>query len=114
MRYLPLLLLCASSLFAEQSFDGVADRKAEEQLAPEIKRLSEKVPLKVAVRVTVISKQLYGWWQVANLEPRIYIVNRGKDQNIKTLRHEWEHARQFCAGEPYSEEKAYAAEKDDE
>lgn len=113
MRVLCLVVFCASSALAEQSFDGISDRKAEDQLAPEIKRLSEKYPLKAEVRVTVISKTIYGWWQVANLENRILIVDRGKDQNIKTLRHEWEHARQFYAREQYSEEKAYAAEKDD-
>jgi hypothetical protein len=85
----------------------IADDRATEKVTPEIVKLQASKPIK-SVEVIVLDKALYGWWDAINR--RIYIVNRGTGQNIKTLRHEWEHARQWDAGEPYSERKAYDAE----
>lgn len=85
----------------------LADKQATARVAPEIVRLMIVKPIR-GVEVVVLDLQLYGWWdQIAR---RIYIVNRGALQNIKTLRHEWEHARQWDAREPYDERKAYGAE----
>ena len=85
----------------------LADNQATARVEPEIIRLRVTKPIR-GVEVVVLDRQLYGWWdQIAR---RIYIIDRGDGQNIKTLRHEWEHARQWDAGEPYSERKAYDAE----
>jgi len=85
----------------------LADQQATARMNPEIIKLRIAKPIN-RVEVVVLDKQLYGWWDY--VARRIYIVDRGDGQNIKTLRHEWEHARQWDSGETYSERKAYDAE----
>jgi hypothetical protein len=85
----------------------LADMQATAKVEPEIVRLKIVKPIR-KVEVVVLDSKLYGWWD--HVARRIYIVNRGYPQNVKTLRHEWEHARQLEAGEPYDERKAYNAE----
>ena len=117
MRTLLILLLSLSACgrvkntVDEQLFPGLqsplADVKATEKLSSEIVRLESSKPVK-PLTVIVINEDIFGWWDAMNR--RIYILNKGDRWNVKTLRHEWEHARQWEAGEPYDEQKAYNAE----
>jgi hypothetical protein len=110
MRLLLALVLSCAALLG-----GEGERNALMELAPEVASLAKKIPLKRPITIKMFNpNNVYGWYQDEKTNERqIVIVDHGKDQNIRTLRHEWEHARQNDAGEPYSEPKAEAAEKDD-
>jgi hypothetical protein len=92
---------------------GCEIRQSEEDImADEYVRLNREVPLKHNVSMILMPRGTVGFYDDAPIS-RIVIINRGIYENLRTLRHEWEHARQKDSGEPYNEDKAYAAEDGD-
>ncbi len=109
LRAIAVLALSFACLAQEQP---ASEKAATESLAKECERLTAKYPLKFKLIVTVITKDAYGFYTPASaLETRrIYIVDKGEKENIRTLRHEWRHAVQEQEGRKFDDEEARKAE----
>lgn len=108
LRVLPLLFLVSCAMGEDSP--GIANAEATARLGPEIVRLQKRLQLKREVSVVVLDKRVYGWTD-DDATRRIIIVDKGHEENVRTLRHEMEHCRQLDYGEPIDEEKARAAER---
>ena len=105
------IAICACCMRGCSGEDGIVDSKATARLSTEINLLQKEKPIKNEVSVVVWCKTIYGFYRPdPTTGHQIVIIDKGDRQNIKTLRHEWEHARQREAGRPYDEREAYAAE----
>jgi hypothetical protein len=112
-------LLLAASLPAEDHFIpatfiagsmiSIADTKATSKLIPEIERLNKLKPLGRRVEIAVLRRDLAGFLLLRDLNvmDRIFIIDRGHTENVKTLRHEWDHA--FNSHKPFFTAEATAS-----
>jgi hypothetical protein len=93
-KWFTLILLSVSGCLSAEP------RPAVQELAPEVRRLMEKKPLKELTGIEIESAT--AWVEFPPEKPirRIIIINEGKDINIKKLRHEWDHLYRKDSGDP--------------
>jgi hypothetical protein len=106
-RYLLLCLVLPAIALVGSAQDTLKDEKATTKVLKEL----AKRGVKVTAEICVIDHRVYGWFSDETVGEKLYIVDRGTGQNLRTALHELEHKRQHDAGEPYAEGKAYEAEK---
>lgn len=93
------LLIWSAILGCATFFASESTPEEIRTLGAEIGRLSGKYKLKERVAVTFISPRVCGV-ACETAERRIVIVDHGLEQNLRTLRHEWNHLWRLDQGCP--------------
>jgi hypothetical protein len=117
MRYVVrciALLVCLAASCSDGSVlperVGIENVRASAELADEAQRLRRERPVSISVGICVVHAGCAGWFE-PQPSTQIIILDKGREMNVRTLRHEWCHAMQYEAKRPMSEDEAKAAEE---